>query len=93
MKQHVTLLLLTESQPVGCGVAEVGDDLSQHLYHEADLAVQEGQGVVTKGKHVEVPGQVTANISSVIIIIIINLISLLITEVLETRDWPDQKTL
>ena len=92
MKQHVTLLLLTESQPVGSGVAEVGDDLSQHLYHEADLAVQEGQGVVTKGKHVEVPGQVTANISSVIIIII-NLISLLITEVLETRDWPDQKKL
>lgn len=92
MKQHVTLLLLTESQPVGRGVAEVGDDLSQHLYHEADLAVQEGQGVVTKGKHVEVPGQVTANISSVIIIII-NLISLLITEVLETRDWPDQKKL
>ena len=92
MKQHVTLLLLTESQPVGRGVAEVGDDLSQHLYHEADLAVQEGQGVVTKGKHVEVPGQVTANINSVIIIII-NLISLLITEVLETRDWPDQKKL
>ena len=92
MKQHVTLLLLTESQPVGRGVAQVGDDLSQHLYHEADLAVQEGQGVVTKGKHVEVPGQVTANISSVIIIII-NLISLLITEVLETRDWPDQKKL
>ena len=92
MKQHVTLLLLTESQPVGRGVAEVGDDLSQHLYHEADLAVQEEQGVVTKGKHVEVPGQVTANISSVIIIII-NLISLLITEVLETRDWPDQKKL
>ena len=92
MKQHVTLLLLTESQPVGRGVAQVGDDLSQHLYHEADLAVQEEQGVVTKGKHVEVPGQVTANISSVIIIII-NLISLLITEVLETRDWPDQKKL
>ena len=92
MKQHVSSVLLTESQPVGCGVAEVGDDLSQHLYHEADLAVQEGQGVVTKGKHVEVPGQVTANISSVIIIII-NLISLLITEVLETRDWPDQKKL
>ena len=92
MKQHVTSVLLTESQPVGRGVAEVGDDLSQHLYHEADLAVQEGQGVVTKGKHVEVPGQVTANISSVIIIII-NLISLLITEVLETRDWPDQKKL
>ena len=92
MKQHVTLLLLTESQPVGRGVAEVGDHLSQHLYHEADLAVQEEQGVVTKGKHVEVPGQVTANISSVIIKII-NLISLLITEVLETRDWPDQKTL
>ena len=88
----MTLLLLTESQPVGRGVAQVGDDLSQHLYHEADLAVQEEQGVVTKGKHVEVPGQVTANISSVIIIII-NLISLLITEVLETRDWPDQKKL
>ena len=92
MKQHVSSVLLTESQPVCRGVAEVGDDLSQHLYHEADLAVQEGQGVVTKGKHVEVPGQVTANISSVIIIII-NLISLLITEVLETRDWPDQKKL
>ena len=91
MKQHVTSVLLTESQPVGRGVAEVGDDLSQHLYHEADLAVQEGQGVVTKGKYVEVSGHGTANINSVIIII--TRISLLITEVLETRDWPDQKTL
>ena len=47
----------TQSQPVGCGVTEVGNHLTQQLDQVADSPVQEIQGVVAQGKYVEMSAQ------------------------------------
>ena len=46
---------LTQSQPVGGGVTEIGDNLSEELNQVTDLTVKEKQGVVTKREYVEMP--------------------------------------
>ena len=46
---------LTQSQPVGGGVTEVGEDLSEELNQVTHVTVQEKQGVVTKREYVEMP--------------------------------------
>ena len=44
---------LTQSEPVGCGVTEIGNYLAQQLDQVADISLQEIQGVVSQGKYVE----------------------------------------
>ena len=46
---------LTESQPVGGGVTQVGNELGEQLYHVTHIAVQETQRLLTQREYIEMP--------------------------------------